>query len=469
MAGRNALGGFLRSPFAVLMGIEALILAGSVYAAAWLRFPDSEEMVRSLGAIWPKALVYMVVMLLAMTAVGLYQKHQRERMAGVVLRLLVALVSGSVVLVLIFYLFPGLYLGRGVFALAGLISFFVIGTVRPVFYQSADESAFKRRVLVLGCGERAASIPRNLRRKADRRGFEIVGFVSMPGHHNAVPADQIIHLEGASLAEYACTHDIDEIVVAMDDRRKSFPFDDLLECKLRGVEVLDLPHFFEREAGKVKLDLLSPSFIIFSEGFGRGTLRNALERVFDVVVSLVLLILAAPVMLLTAAAILWECRSLKCPVLYRQERVGLDGKTFEVLKFRSMRTDAEKDGKAVWATKDDPRVTKVGRFIRKTRIDELPQIFNVLRGEMSFVGPRPERPQFVQELGRKLPYYHERHRVKPGVTGWAQLNYPYGSSDRDAMEKLQYDLYYVKNHSLLLDLLIILQTVEVVLFGKGAR
>jgi sugar transferase (PEP-CTERM system associated) len=255
----------------------------------------------------------------------------------------------------------------------------------------------------------------------------------------------------------------------MDERRRAFPIDDLLECKLQGIEILDLLNFYERETSKIKLDLLSPSWVIFSQGFRRGGLRTFFGRLFDLFASIIILLLTWPFMLATAIAILIECRSFKCPVLFRQTRVGLNGKEFQVLKFRSMVVDAEKDGKAQWATKNDSRVTQVGKFIRKTRLDELPQLFNVIRGDMSFVGPRPERPEFVKDLGRKLPYYDERHRVKPGITGWAQMNYPYGSSDRDALEKLQYDLYYVKNQDLMLDLFILLQTVEVVIFGKGAR
>jgi sugar transferase (PEP-CTERM system associated) len=254
----------------------------------------------------------------------------------------------------------------------------------------------------------------------------------------------------------------------MDDRRRDFPVRELLDCRLAGVEVIDLVSFLERETGRVHLDVLNPSWIIFSEGFRRDGVRQATKRAFDIVASFALVLVTWPFMLLTALAILLE-DGPRAPVLYRQRRVGLDGRNFDVLKFRSMRTDAEGDGKARWATGSDDRVTRVGSFIRKVRIDELPQIFNVLRGDMSFVGPRPERPQFVAELSDSIPYYEERHCAKPGITGWAQICYPYGSSEKDSLEKLQYDLYYLKNHSLLFDMMILLQTVEVVLLGKGAR
>jgi lipopolysaccharide/colanic/teichoic acid biosynthesis glycosyltransferase len=248
----------------------------------------------------------------------------------------------------------------------------------------------------------------------------------------------------AELRKLCELHRVDEIVVAMDDRRRQFPMDQLLECRLEGLEITDLVSFLERETGKVRLDVLNPSW------------------------SLLLLILALPVMLLTAVAIRLE-GGYNASLFYRQTRVGQYGRPFKLLKFRSMRENAEVDGKPQWAVKNDSRVTRVGSFIRKSRIDELPQILNVLKGEMSFVGPRPERPEFVAQLNERIPYYRERHTIKPGITGWAQLCYPYGSSEQDAAEKLQYDLFYVKNHSLLFYLAILVQTVEVILWGKGAR
>jgi sugar transferase (PEP-CTERM system associated) len=282
----------------------------------------------------------------------------------------------------------------------------------------------------------------------------------------AVPADRLVR-RPPDLFRWSIENEIDEVVLAMDDRRRDFPMDDLLECRLAGIDVLELSSFLERETGKVRLDVTNPSWIVLGEGFRESSHLLVIERMFDVVVSLLLLIPALPLMLLTAIAIRIE-DGLRAPILYRQIRVGRYNKPFQVLKFRSMRQNAEEDG-AVWAVANDPRITRVGACIRKTRIDELPQLLNVLRGDMSFVGPRPERPEFVDELAKRLPYYRSRHAVKPGITGWAQLCYPYGASDQDALEKLQYDLYYVKHRSFLLDLAIVLQTVEVVLWGKGAR
>ena len=260
---------------------------------------------------------------------------------------------------------------------------------------------------------------------------------------------------------------VTEVVVAMDDRRRGFPIRDLLECRLAGVDVTELLTFLERETGRVRLDVLNPSWMIFGQGFRRDPLRLFSSRMLDVLASLAVLTLSAPFMVLTVIAIKLE-DGWRAPAIYSQRRVGLGGRTFKVLKFRSMRQDAELNG-AQWAQHSDPRVTRVGVVIRKLRIDELPQVFNVLRGHMSFVGPRPERPEFVAELAEKIPYYVQRHCVKPGITGWAQLCYPYGSSEQDALEKLQYDLYYIKNNNLLFDLAILVQTAEVVLLGKGAR
>jgi len=365
----------------------------------------------------------------------------------------------------IFYLIPSLFLGRGTIAIALLSAFIGIALFRRMIYWR-EPSIFKRRILVLGAGENARAIT-ELRRKSDQFGFSIVGFAHLRGEKDVLDKDKIIFLD-RPLKDFVIHHDIHEIVLAVNDRRKALPIHDLLECKMSGIDILDMLSFFERETSKIRLDQLHPSWLIFSDGFSQDPFRHASKRLFDVVCSLFLLAISWPFMLIAVIAIGLE-DGWKSPILYRQVRVGEFGRPFQVLKFRSMREDAEKNGLAQWAKKNDSRVTRVGGLIRKIRIDELPQIFNVLRGDMSFVGPRPERPQFVVQLCEKIPYYEERHRVKPGITGWAQLLYPYGSSEKDAMEKLQYDLYYVKNHSLFLDFLIMLQTAEVILFGKGAR
>ena len=294
----------------------------------------------------------------------------------------------------------------------------------------------------------------------------MIGFIPASGDELSVPVERMV-TRPPDLFHWALQNEVDEIVVAMDDRRSDFPTEEFLECRLAGIDILELATFLERESGKVRLDVANPSWIVLGEGFRESALQQAVERLFDIVASLLLLVVGLPLMALTALAIRIE-DGWRAPVFYRQLRVGRYNKNFELIKFRSMREDAEDDG-PVWASTNDPRVTRVGRLIRKVRIDELPQLLNVLRGDMSLVGPRPERPEFVEQLAKTLPYYRGRHAVKPGITGWAQLYYQYGSTDQDALEKLQYDLYYVKHRSLVLDLAIVLQTVEVVLWGKGAR
>jgi sugar transferase (PEP-CTERM system associated) len=281
-----------------------------------------------------------------------------------------------------------------------------------------------------------------------------------------IPASSVLPQMG-SLMSLAARYRVQEIIIAIQERRGGcFPIQDLLECKLNGIKVTDSAAFFERERGQIRVNSLYPSWLVFGGGFDQSLLRTGIKRIFDLVASGVLLVATLPIMIITAVCILLEDGA---PIFYRQERVGKSGKTFMVLKFRSMRNDAEKGGKPQWASTDDPRITGVGRIIRKLRIDELPQIFNVLNGDMSFVGPRPERPYFVNQLCAEIPFYNVRHSIKPGITGWAQVRYRYGASVEDAIEKLQYDLYYVKNHSLFLDAIILIDTIEVVVLGKGGR
>lgn len=319
----------------------------------------------------------------------------------------------------------------------------------------------KRQVLVLGSGKQAQQLE-----KLNLQDVRLVGFLPVGGPE-LVDTSRILR-EVKPLCEVACEHRVDEVVVALDERRKNFPLDELLECKMRGIKVVDVVSFYEARTGQIKLSALNPSNLIFSDGFRKSLLISASKRLFDITISLLLLIFTFSIMVLAAIGIILESR-WSDPIFYSQIRVGKDGKHFKVFKFRTMVIDAEKDGKPRWADKNDPRVTKIGRLLRKLRVDELPQLINVIRGEMSFVGPRPERPAFVEQLAGQVPYYLLRHKVKPGITGWAQIAYPYGSSVEDAVEKLQYDLYYIKNYSMLFDLYILFQTVHTVLWGRGAR
>ena len=454
--------------FVLLAGFEVALCVLSMYLAVAIRFEEGVSQAQaSFGPIGPKAFLFSMVMLASLTSMGLYNPGFRENHAALTIRVAVGFAMGMVVLALLFYVFPYMFVPRGVVALTLGISFGGVMVTRTLFFLSVDQDQIKRRVLVLGTGKRAALLDERLRRKSDRRCFKVVGYLRA-AHEKAVVDESQVLRDQRPLARLVKDEAIDEIVVAVDERRKNLPVEELLDCKLDGVEVTDLAEFFEKESGRIMIDLLDPAWLIFSDGFRRGPIRGAIKRLVDVVVSLVVLLLSWPVFVLTAAAILVEGRG-RGPILFRQSRVGANGAPFQTLKFRSMRVDAEADGLACWAQRGDSRVTRVGAVIRKLRVDELPQIFNVLQGDMSFVGPRPERPEFVDQLSKSIPFYAERHRVKPGLTGWAQIRYPYGASREDALQKLQFDLYYVKNYSVLFDLIIIMNTIEVVLFGKGAR
>jgi sugar transferase (PEP-CTERM system associated) len=465
----RVLGQHVPVSLAVLALVEALFAFFALYAAVLVRFDTPighiHKLEGQLGALWPRGVIFSVIVLVSLLAFGLYSARQRADLTGVVVRLAAALLVASAGIAAVFYFLPSLHLWRGVAALAVAIAGCGVLASRIVFGRAVDQDIFKHRVLVYGCGVTAVVIAR-LRRSVDNRGFHLVGFVRPPAEEPAVPGNRILESNG-DLRELCERLNVTEVVVAMDDRRRGFPIPELLECRLAGVDVTELLTFLERETGRVRIDVLNPSWIIFGQGFRRDPVRLFSSRALDLVASLAVLAVAAPFMLLTVAAIKLE-DGWDAPALYSQRRVGLGGSVFKVLKFRSMRLDAELNG-AQWAQHGDPRVTRVGAVIRKLRIDELPQIFNVLRGHMAFVGPRPERPEFVAELAEKVPYYDQRHCVKPGITGWAQLCYPYGSSEKDALEKLQYDLYYIKNNNLLFDLVILVQTAEVVLLGKGAR
>lgn len=450
----------------LLGAAETVALFGSTYLAAFARFGRLNAYGHPFLSNFNYALLFAGIGVTCLISMGLYSARQRARTGAIVMRIAMALLVTVLLVAIVSYLLPILMYGRGWLALTGVFAFVLVAVIHVSFLHLVDESVFKRRVLVYGAGRLAVTVSQ-LRRRSDQRGFVIAGYVPIEGERQMVPEERVQKI-GGSLLEFSRAHDVHEILVAMDDRRRAFPVHELLECRLGGIDVIDIVSFLERETGKIRLDVLNPGWLIFAEGFRRNNLRVVSERIFDIVTALTLLTVAAPVIALTALAIIIE-DGWRAGVLYRQIRVGFEGREFAVLKLRSMRVDAEKDGEARWSEAGDRRVTRVGRIIRKVRIDELPQLINVLVGEMSFVGPRPERPEFVAKLSERIPYYRERHSVKPGITGWAQLCYPYGSSEKDATEKLQYDLYYVKNHSLLFDLTILVQTVEVVLLSKGGR
>jgi sugar transferase (PEP-CTERM system associated) len=396
------------------------------------------------------------------SASGIYEPPgQQQSWVQVCMRTVMAVLLGLPVALLVLNVIPSID-NRALVSFAASASVVAVVSYR-VYLSHRAANPVHNRVLVVGAGPAARLVGGTLK---DNPTATVVGYYASPSEHPEVAPPDLLPA-GGSLAAAARELGVTQIVVAVSDRRGgSMPMRELLDCRLHGVRVMDTTTYFERTFGQIHLDFVHAGWLIFGDGFRQGAWRTAVKRAFDYLAAAVLLALSLPVMLAAMALIRLESRG---SVLFRQERVGLGGRTFNVLKLRSMRVDAEADGQPRWATAEDDRITRVGRVIRMLRIDELPQLFNVLAGHMSLVGPRPERPFFVEQLTAEIPYYAVRHSVKPGVTGWAQVRYHYGSTVRDAQEKLQYDLYYVKNHGLWLDLQILLETVAVVLTGKGAR
>ena len=352
-------------------------------------------------------------------------------------------------------------------ACAAFISLVAITLLRLWAQQVDFLGIGKRRILVLGSGKRASIIEKRMRRAVDRQNFQLIGFIKMVGDcEESIQKEARFDLQGESLVSFAKRHRADEIIVACDERRGNLPTDELFASKIRGINIIEILDFIERETGQVAVNLIYPSWVIYSDGFSSAHhLRNSLDWLLNALFGFIVFVATLPIMLITVIAIKLE-DGINAPIFYFQERLGLDGTPFRIVKFRSMSVDAEKDG-AEWSTHNDNRVTRIGAFLRRYRIDELPQLYNVLQGDMGFVGPRPERPEFIRDLSKSIPYYKQRLNVKPGLTGWAQLKYPYGATEEDALQKLHFDLYYIKHRSILLDLHILIRTAEVVLFGKG--
>ena len=459
-------GHFLPIPPVILAAVEAALLTLALTVVVgpgiYVRASDAH---RSLFAI---ALSLSVIF--AMLAGGLYNADTFLDRRVAFIRVLITLILATPISLVIFSLFTALSqtpqeLDRYWPMKAALAWLICLGITRTTFSTFSNFEIFKRRILVLGSGIRALEIE-TLAKKSRQPRFVPVAFVSACGDPRLVTALSFdVTSDDQSLEACARHYGAKEIVIAPDDRR-GLPVDQLLRCKLSGISIVDYQGFCERESGRVDLEALQPSWFILSDGFRFGPWLELAKRSVDVAISLAMLVTVLPVLALTILAIKLESPG---PILYRQERVGLRGRRFVLLKFRSMYVDAEKGGVPQWAQRGDRRVTRVGAFIRKARIDELPQLLNVLRGDMSFVGPRPERPYFVKQLAKQIPYYGERHAVRPGITGWAQINYPYGASVEDARQKLSYDLYYLKHRSVFLDLVILIQTVRVILWPQGVR
>ncbi|KLE35654.1 TIGR03013 family XrtA/PEP-CTERM system glycosyltransferase [Aurantiacibacter luteus] len=444
-----------------LLDFALLLLAGDL---AW-QFRAAQigtDVGPLLGRLMP-LVGFSVTTLAALIAVGVYGPDALRSMRFACARLMVGVSLAILALALLDFVLPGLTYWRSTLLYAMVLAIGLLVANRLVTGGLLGTSAFRRRILVLGAGERAKRL--KLMAERPESGFSIVGYVSMADSQPAVP-EAIARSSIADLSAHVANLGASEVVMALEERRNALPLKDLLRVKTAGVHVNEFTSFMERETGRVDLDTLNPSWLIYSDGFSSGrAFTKVAKRGFDILASGLLLLLTFPVILLFAAIVKLDSKG---PAFFRQKRVGLYGQPFELVKLRSMRTDAEKDG-AKWAQKNDARVTRVGAFIRKVRIDELPQVWTVLMGHMSFVGPRPEVPTFVDALEQELPYYAERHMVKPGITGWAQINFPYGASVEDSRQKLEYDLYYAKNYTPFLDLLIMLQTLRVVLWPEGAR
>ena len=425
--------------------ILLLMETGILLAAAGLAALAGPADARPTGHTWYAALIFALALVFIMGTLGMYGKCVCEDMRSVLLRILPAFGLAYAMLPLLLHTVPSFACLLGA---AG-----VLGT-RLLLRTSAYSSILVQRLILVGDGALARECLELARLRRGLQRFDVVAFVPHAG------ADSRL----LTLARHYHAH---EVVVAIDERRSGdYPVRELLACALGGVRVTDAAAFFEREAAQIRVDSLQPSYLTFGGGFDQGAFRAAVKRAFDLAASAAIFVLALPLMAGAALAIRLEDGG---PVIFRQERVGRDGRLFQLLKFRSMRSDAERDGLPRWAERQDARITRVGYWLRKLRIDELPQMINVFRGEMSFVGPRPERAYFVARLGQQIAYYDVRHGIKPGITGLAQVRYQYGASVEDAVCKLQYDLYYVKNNSLFLDLLILIDTVQVVLFGQGSR
>jgi sugar transferase (PEP-CTERM system associated) len=451
----------------VLIETSLLLIAGVVATCVRVKGNTSHELFENRG--WLKLLLVTMVMQLAFYLFDLYDLRATRSYRRVVTNLAIALCAATVLLSILFYALPMLQLGRGVFLVEMAFIAALVPAWRLLVSWSAGHPQFgvRERVLILGSGEQAVEVARaTLERR--NAGFHIVGFIDnrpeLVGKSLINPSVIGLTADVASVVE---RHQVDRIVVAVEERRGKFPTEELLNLTLSGrVAVEECARYYERLTGKIASEMIRPSWLIFSRGSRYSAVAHHARSVLNTALATAGFVISLPVMLITAVAVKLDSPG---PLFYTQERVGKNGRTFKIIKFRSMRAGAEEASGPVWAGEDDPRITCVGRVLRKLRLDELPQFINVIRGDMNFVGPRPERPVFVEQLGRIVPYYSQRHLIKPGLTGWAQIKYPYRASVEDAIEKLRYDLYYIKNQSFLLDAIIIFETVKTVLFGRGGR
>ncbi len=449
---------------------EGLFTFASVLIASWIVLGYNSFIIDEW--LWLKALLVAFFCFVCLYYNDLYDLRVTDSLQELAIRLFQALGGAAIFLAILYILFPQLIIGRGIFLISTALTILFIFSWRIVYTIVLNRGLFNQKIVIIGSGQLAKNIIDEIQNKKDC-GYSI-GVVVLEDSKKAVfkkdvkfeVNETISNKDYNGLCEIGKSLQIDKIVVAIEEKRGKFPVDELLRCRVDGIEVMEGVSFYEMLTGKLIVEQINPGWLIFSQGFRKSWGRRFFKRTWDIILSLIMLVLLLPLIILTALLIKLDSKG---PVIFSQERVGQDRKPYRVYKFRSMVTDAEAMSGPVWAQDDDPRVTRVGKVIRKLRIDELPQLWNVLKGDMSFVGPRPERDHFVNQLEMEIPYYGERFSVKPGITGWAQVSYGYGASVEDAIEKLNYDLFYIKNLSIFMDIMIIMRTVKIVLFGKGAR
>jgi sugar transferase (PEP-CTERM system associated) len=448
---------------------EGVFIFTSVYIASWIIL--GTQLLNIYGYQTLKILLITVVCQISLYYNDLYEIKLTQNVRELGLRLIQALGFAAIVLAIIYIFVPKAVVGTSTFLISVGIIIIIIVSWRFCYAMVLERGLFNQRIILLGSADLIGNIKQEINERKDC-GYVIVAEVPdakrkhKPDNPGPKNPQNIIGHKYEGLADLASAYSIEKIVVALEEKRNNFPTRELLKCRVNGIEVVDGNSFYEMLTGKLVVKAINPSWLIFSEGFRKSRTRLVMKRLADLLLASIMLIISLP--LIAVIALLIKLDS-KGPVIFSQERVGQDGKIYRVHKFRSMVEDAEKMSGPVWAQADDKRITRVGKIIRKLRMDELPQLWNILKGEMSFVGPRPEREHFVKELAELIPYYRERHTVKPGLSGWAQVSYRYGASVDDAVEKLNYDLFYIKNMSFFMDLMIVLRTIKIVLFRKGSR
>jgi sugar transferase (PEP-CTERM system associated) len=446
---------------------EGLLIFLAVSLASHFLLGRDTNVLTMLGSIWYKVLLITLVTQLSLYFNDLYESEKSASYIDLAARLIQAIGITSIALAIVYILWPDIIIGRWIFFVSLVFLLLFLVSWRILYAIAISKKLFAERAIMIGSDELARDIMTQIETRKDLS-YNISSIIAH--NHRPAPDEKLngvpLHVGFDHIFDVAVAENVKSIIVALDEKRGIFPVEQLLKCKVHGINIIDGESFFERVTGKLLVERINPSWLIFSDGFSKPKTSRAVKRSAGFLGSVFGLVLLSPLLLVVAVAIKLDSRG---PVLFTQERVGENGKVYTLYKFRSMIADAENKSGPVWASEDDPRITRVGKVIRKLRIDEFPQLWNVFKGDMSFVGPRPERPHFVDELKKKIPYYNERFSVKPGITGWAQVKYPYGASEQDALEKLKYDLYYIKNMSLIIDLMVIFHTIKIVLLGRGSR